>query len=84
MTTDAPRAAIVRPPSDAFARALSSAGAAGPSMGAPKDEIGTMYCGLAGPNGFSAVEKNAFVGDRDRIRRFTAHAAMDLLRRTLR
>ena len=28
MTTDAPRAAIVRPPSDAFARALSSAGAA--------------------------------------------------------
>jgi dimethylargininase len=28
MTTDAPRAAIVRPPSDAFARALSSTGAA--------------------------------------------------------
>jgi len=28
MTTDAPRAAIVRPPSDAFARALSSSGAA--------------------------------------------------------
>ncbi|HYV46642.1 MAG TPA: CinA family nicotinamide mononucleotide deamidase-related protein [Myxococcaceae bacterium] len=63
--------------------ALSSAGSAGPSAGTPKDEIGTMYCGLAGPNGFSTVEKNAFIGDRDRIRRFAAHAAMDLLRRTL-
>jgi len=64
--------------------ALSSTGYAGPSAGTPKDEVGTVYCALAGPDGVSAVEKNAFLGDRDRIRRFAAHAAMDLLRRTLR
>jgi nicotinamide-nucleotide amidase len=63
---------------------LSVIGYAGPSAGTPKDELGTVYCGLAGPDGVSAVEKSVFVGDRDRIRRFAAHAAMDLLRRTLR
>ncbi len=63
---------------------LSVTGYAGPSAGTPRDEIGTVYCGLAGPDGAGAVEKYLFTGDRDRIRRFAAHAAMDLLRRTLR
>jgi len=63
---------------------LSITGYAGPSAGTPRDEIGTVYCGLAGPEGAPAVEKSLFAGDRDRIRRFAAHAAMDLLRRTLR
>ncbi|HEY8206416.1 MAG TPA: CinA family nicotinamide mononucleotide deamidase-related protein [Myxococcaceae bacterium] len=64
--------------------ALSVTGYAGPTAGTPKDELGTVYCGLAGPDGAAAVEKSVFLGDRDRIRRFAAHAAMDLLRRTLR
>ncbi|HVE87475.1 MAG TPA: CinA family nicotinamide mononucleotide deamidase-related protein [Myxococcales bacterium] len=64
--------------------ALSVTGYAGPSAGTPKDEIGTMFIGLAGPDGAPVAERFLFTGDRDRIRRFGAHTAMDLLRRTLR
>lgn len=63
---------------------LSVTGSDGAAAGTPKDELGAVYCGLAGPDGAPVVERNVFVGDRDRIRRFAAHAAMDLLRRTLR
>lgn len=63
--------------------ALSTTGNIGSSSGNSRDDLGAVFCGLVGP-ATAAVEKHLFTGDRDRIRRFAAHAAMDLLRRTLR
>jgi nicotinamide-nucleotide amidase len=58
-------------------------GEIGPEGHAARDEVGTIFCAVAG-EGRSLAERHAFAGDLDRIRRFAAHAAMDLLRRTLR
>jgi nicotinamide-nucleotide amidase len=60
--------------------AVSTTGEAGPesSTGAP---VGTVYIGFAA--GGAAPEARRFVmpGDRQRVRAFTANAALDLLRR---
>ena len=58
---------------------LSTTGEAGPdsATGAP---VGTVYIGLAHPNGVE-IEKREFHGDRDAIRKRSALAAIDLLRR---
>lgn len=61
---------------------LSTTGWAGPTGGDAENPIGTVFIGLAGP-GISKVEKHRFHGDRERVRAFAAHAALDLLRRTL-
>jgi nicotinamide-nucleotide amidase len=62
---------------------LGVTGYAGPSAFEGPDDLGTVYCALAGPPG-TVAERHRFAGDRERIRRFAAHAALDLLRRSLR
>jgi nicotinamide-nucleotide amidase len=61
---------------------LSITGIAGPSGGSPEKPVGTVYVGLSGPAG-TRYQAYSFRGDRDLIRAFSAHAAMDLLRREL-
>lgn len=61
---------------------LSTTGWAGPTGGDAATPVGTVFIGLAGPTG-AKVERHHFHGDRERVRSFTAHAALDLLRRTL-
>ncbi len=62
--------------------ALAVTGEAGPdsATGAP---VGTVYIGLALPDQTAIVEHRDFFGDRDAIRRRSALAALDLLRRHL-
>jgi nicotinamide-nucleotide amidase len=61
---------------------LSVTGFAGPTGGTAADPVGTVYLGVAGPGG-TQVERLHLHGDRERVRRFAAHAALDLLRRTV-
>jgi len=61
---------------------LSVTGYAGPGGGTGADPVGTVYLGLAGPRG-TRVERCFFHGSRDRVRRFAAHTALDLLRKTV-
>ncbi len=61
---------------------VSVTGFAGPGGGTAADPVGTVYLGLAGPRG-AQVERLQLHGDRERVRRFAAHAALDLLRRTV-
>jgi nicotinamide-nucleotide amidase len=58
-------------------------GIAGPSGGTPEKPVGTVHLALAGPDGTRHVARH-FRGDRERVRRFAAWEAMDLLRRALR
>ena len=58
---------------------LSTTGEAGPDP-ATDNPVGTVYIGLAHPNGVN-VEKKQFHGDRDSIRKRAALAALDILRR---
>jgi len=62
--------------------AISTTGEAGPesSTGAP---VGTVYIGIAGPDGLSEARKLNLPGDRARIRMFATQAALDALRRRL-
>lgn len=68
---------------------LSITGYAGPTGGTAEAPVGTVFVGLWGPNA-DRVERHLFAPadkvksfDRERIRSFAAHAALDLLRRTL-
>lgn len=61
---------------------LSVTGFAGPGGGTAADPAGTVYVGIVGPRA-SRVERRTFLGDRDRVRRFASHAALDLLRRAV-
>jgi nicotinamide-nucleotide amidase len=60
--------------------ALSVTGYAGPTGGTPEDPVGTVYLGLAFPDGVTA-RKFSFSGDRERVRQFAAFTAIDMLRR---
>jgi nicotinamide-nucleotide amidase len=62
---------------------LSVTGFAGPGGGTPEDPVGTVYCALAGPEGLARCERYRFGGDRERVRRFAASAALELLREQL-
>ncbi|HEX5431169.1 MAG TPA: competence/damage-inducible protein A [Bryobacteraceae bacterium] len=64
------------------AYALSTTGEAGPqsATGAPP---GTVYIGLAGPEGAPQARQFRLPGDRKLIRMFATQAALDLLRRNL-
>ena len=62
--------------------ALSITGAAGPETGSEKVPKGTMYVGLSDAAGTISVNRQ-FLGDRQRIRTFAAHMALDLLRRRI-
>ncbi len=57
---------------------LSVTGYAGPTG----PDVGSVFIGLSGP-GVVKVEHHRFHGDRERVRSFAAHTALDLLRRTL-
>jgi len=61
---------------------LSITGEAGPesNTGAP---VGTVFIGLAGPDGPAEALRFSMPGDRLRIRGFATQAALDLLRRRL-
>jgi nicotinamide-nucleotide amidase len=59
--------------------AISTTGEAGPesASGAP---VGTVYIGVAGPDGAGETRKLNLPGDRSRIRMFASQAALDALR----
>jgi nicotinamide-nucleotide amidase len=61
---------------------LGTTGIAGPGGGTPEKPVGTVFIGVASSAG-TTVRRFQFHGDRERIRRFTAHAALDLLRLAL-
>jgi nicotinamide-nucleotide amidase len=62
--------------------AISATGYAGPSGGTDADPAGTVYLGLAGPNG-TRVLRVRYGGDRYRTRMLSVQAALDLLRKAL-
>lgn len=62
--------------------ALSVTGVAGPDPGTDDAPKGTVYVGIAGPDGTRSVHRQ-FIGDRTRVRTFAVQMALDLLRRQL-
>jgi nicotinamide-nucleotide amidase len=61
---------------------LSTTGYAGPEGGTEFNPIGTVYMGLAGPEGTKVIRVR-YGGDRDRIRMLATQGALDFLRRAL-
>lgn len=61
---------------------LSTTGYAGPTGGDAQNPVGTVYLGVATPDGV-IVERHVFGGDRERVRSFAAATALDALRRRL-
>lgn len=59
--------------------ALSVTGIAGPEGGSAEKPVGTVFLGLAGPEG-TEVRAHRFHGDREQIRTASAYAALDWLR----
>jgi nicotinamide-nucleotide amidase len=59
---------------------LAVTGFAGPGGGTAADPVGTVYLGVSSQRR-THVERLRFYGDRARVRRFAAHAALNLLRR---
>jgi nicotinamide-nucleotide amidase len=68
--------------------AISITGNAGPATDGSEAPVGTVYIGVAGPDG--ASEKTTVthriwpVNDRGRVRAFASQAALDLLNRRIR
>ncbi len=62
--------------------AISITGVAGPGGGNERKPVGTVYLGLADVVGCEVTHR-VFLGDRERIRAFSAQLALDLLRRKL-
>ena len=62
--------------------ALSVTGYAGPDGGTEADPVGTVYIGLAGPNG-TVARRLQMIPERDRVRQMGATAALDFLRKSL-
>ncbi|MBK9169408.1 MAG: competence/damage-inducible protein A [Bryobacterales bacterium] len=62
--------------------ALAVTGYAGPSTGAEKKPVGTVSLAVADAAGTRTVNRQ-ILGDRERVRRFACHIAMDLLRRRM-
>ncbi|HUP05012.1 MAG TPA: competence/damage-inducible protein A [Bryobacteraceae bacterium] len=55
---------------------------AGPAAGSEAVPVGTVFVGVADAAGSEAVRR-VFLGDRQRVRTFTTHFALDVLRRRL-
>ena len=62
--------------------ALSITGIAGPGGGSAEKPVGLVFIGLATPQGVR-VEQHEWAGDREANKRYSADAALDLLRRYL-
>jgi len=62
---------------------LAVSGIAGPSGGTPEKPVGTVYIGLATPEGVSA-KACRFHGSREEIKALSAQTALDWLRRELK
>lgn len=62
--------------------AVSTTGVAGPAGGTEATPVGTVFIGLAGPEG-CRVHRFRFLGSRERVRILAAQNALDLLRRAL-
>lgn len=62
--------------------AISVTGIAGPTGGTIDKPVGTVFIALASPNAVIS-KKLSLGGDRDRVRRYSAYSAMDLLRKSI-
>ena len=62
--------------------AISVTGYAGPEGGSEADPVGTIYIGLAGPDGVE-VRRLQMIPERERVRQMGATAALDFLRKHL-
>ncbi len=62
---------------------VATTGIAGPDGGTDQKPVGTVYLAVSSKTGARA-EKHVFFGGRERIRAFSAAAAIDLLRREAR
>jgi nicotinamide-nucleotide amidase len=63
--------------------ALSITGVAGPDGGTAEKPVGTVFIGIAGPDGVLDARANLFRGDRGQVRTQSAFAALQLLREQL-
>ncbi len=61
---------------------VSVTGYAGPTGGDAQNPVGTVYTGLSWEGG-RRCERRVFKGDRERVQRFAAYNALDMLRRQL-
>jgi nicotinamide-nucleotide amidase len=61
---------------------LSVTGYAGPTGGDAQNPVGSVYTGLAWQGG-RRCERHVFRGDRERVQRFAAYNALDMLRRQI-
>lgn len=62
---------------------LAITGVAGPGGGSATKPVGTVWFGLARPDGTSTTEHVLFPGDRTRVRQQATQYALDMLRRAL-
>jgi nicotinamide-nucleotide amidase len=62
--------------------AISVTGIAGPTGGTPEKPVGTVFIGLAGPEG-ATVSKHYNPFDRETFKNATSQQALELLRRAL-
>lgn len=61
--------------------AVSLTGFAGPDGGTDANPVGTVFIGVAGPEGYLKVHRFRYPGgDRDRVRQFAVQSALNLLR----
>jgi nicotinamide-nucleotide amidase len=60
--------------------ALSLTGIAGPSGGSEEKPVGTVYIGMAKPDGTTDVRHRVFAGERAQIQTLAAYAGLQLLR----
>jgi nicotinamide-nucleotide amidase len=64
--------------------ALSLTGYAGPDGGTEENPVGTVYIGIAGPDGYLKAQRFRYpAGDRDRVRQFAVQSALNILRLAL-
>src|SRR3954468_12348036 len=61
--------------------ALSTTGIAGPGGGSVEKPVGTVFIGMAGPTGETAVQKLFFPNDRETFKQQTSQSAFEMLRK---
>ena len=64
--------------------ALSLTGYAGPDGGTEANPVGTVFIGVAGPDGYLKAQRFRYpAGDRERVRQFAVQSSLNLLRLAL-